>query len=359
MTPRPDTTGSEGAKTYRTYRFRVRSVADCRELDRLARAVNFVWNFCGETQENARRWGKCWPSAFDLEKLTAGSSVLLRLHAGSIGPVCQRFALAREAARRRPRWRSKRSLGWVPFKGRYVRLGEGSVRFFGRDYRVWMSRPIQGMIKHGSFSQDARGRWYCNLTAEVEANAACGSVEVGIDLGLKSLATLSDGSVVENERPLLALADKLAKAQRAGRKRRAVAIHAKIQNKRRHNLHVASTTIVRRYGRIVVGGVSSARLTKTRFAKSVLDASWSTFRQMLRYKAIAHGAEYVEVDEANTTRTCSACSARSGPQGIAGLGVREWACEACGAVHDRDVNAAQNILLLGRSPGLQLTGIAA
>lgn len=79
-------------------------------------------------------------------------------------------------------------------------------------------------------------------------------------------------------------------------------------------------------------------------AKAVSDAGWSSFRNMLRYKAIGHGAEYVEADERYTTQTCSACGARSGPKGRKGLDVREWDCSECGTVHDRDVNAAINIL---------------
>ena len=82
-------------------------------------------------------------------------------------------------------------------------------------------------------------------------------------------------------------------------------------------------------------------------AKSVLDAGWSTFRTMLRYKCDDAGAWFEEVDEAYSSQTCSACLARSGPKGIAGLGIREWSCVHCGAVHDRDINAARNILAAG------------
>src|SRR5208283_4707360 len=82
--------------------------------------------------------------------------------------------------------------------------------------------------------------------------------------------------------------------------------------------------------------------------KSVLDAGWSAFRSMLRYKCEFAGVTFAEVNEAFSTQACSACSTRSGPQGIAGLGIREWRCSACGTAHDRDVNAAMNILAAGR-----------
>jgi len=94
-----------------------------------------------------------------------------------------------------------------------------------------------------------------------------------------------------------------------------------------------------------VGNVNSAGLAKTKFAKSVYDVSWSSIRGMLRYKSIAKGAWYEEVDEKFTTQTCSHCGALPDerPKGIAGLGIRQWTCSGCGTEHDRDVNAAKNI----------------
>jgi transposase len=107
---------------------------------------------------------------------------------------------------------------------------------------------------------------------------------------------------------------------------------------------------------VIVGNVDAAGLAKTRLAKSVLDVGWSAFCTMLRYKlAMRPGATYVEVDEKGSTQRCSECGALGGPKGIAALGVREWVCVACGALHDRDVNAAHNLLLSGQNAGLQLT----
>ncbi|RQU80334.1 transposase, partial [Burkholderia cenocepacia] len=91
-------------------------------------------------------------------------------------------------------------------------------------------------------------------------------------------------------------------------------------------------------------------------AKSVYDASWSSFRNKLRYKAIAHGVTFEEVDESGSTQSCSSCGSQAStarPKGIAGLRIREWACSDCGVEHDRDTNAALNILRCGRaSPGV-------
>jgi putative transposase len=204
-------------------------------------------------------------------------------------------------------------------------------------------------VKTGAFVQDARGHWYVAFQCEVGEHKDCGSGIVGIDLGLKDLAVLSDGTKIENRRHYAKHEAALAVAQRAGNKRRAVAIHAKIVNARKHYLHCQTHRLVMQNRLIAVGNVNSAALAQV-MGKSVLDASWSTFRTMLHYKARRHGATYIDADERFTTQTCSACGSRSGPKGRKALGIREWACGNCGTIHDRDVNAAINILGSERRP---------
>ena len=96
--------------------------------------------------------------------------------------------------------------------------------------------------------------------------------------------------------------------------------------------------------------ISSLKLAKTKMAKSIYDAGWSISKNYLRYKASRHGGKFFEVDEKFSTQVCSTCGGicNESPKGIAGLGIRSWAC-SCGAEHDRDVNAAKNILNFGRS----------
>ena len=108
-----------------------------------------------------------------------------------------------------------------------------------------------------------------------------------------------------------------------------------------------SRRLVDQHGEIVVGDVSSTKLAKTRMAKSVLDAGWGQLKTMLEYKCDHAGIVFREVREAYTTRTCSSCGSLSGPRGVNGLRIRDWECVACGVLHDRDVNAARNILSLG------------
>jgi IS605 OrfB family transposase len=331
------------------YRYRVKARTGL--LNKQARAVNCVWNYCNDRQKDALRYGRRWLTGFDLNRLTAGSSKELGLHSGTVNAVCEQYAKSR-AAKKRPslRYRGRRSLAWVPMKGRDVRETPNGFHFHGREFKVFKSRdlPAGAKIKDGSsFSRDARGNWFLNVAVEVAtAERRPMRAGVGIDLGLKDFATLSTGEKIANPRHLRQLEDALAKAQRARKKRHAANIHASIANGRRDFLHKLSNRIVREFDYIAVGNVSAAPLARTNMAKSVLDAGWSTFRDMLRYKAIARGAWFEVVTESFSSQVCSSCGTLpdSRPKGIADLGVRQWVCSDCGVSHDRDVNAASNIL---------------
>ena len=332
----------------KVYRYRVKSLNGL--LNKQARAVSYVFNFCNDTQKHALKWRKRWPTGFDLNKLTAGSSKELGLHAGTINAVCEQYAKSRKQFNR-PflRYRGKRSLGWVPLKGRDLKRQGDAFRFVGNTFRVFNSRALpEGKIKDGTcFSQDRRGNWFLNIVVEVADVAERKPVRgVGIDLGLADLATLSNGQKIEHPRHYRKLEQRLAVAQRARKKRQVAKIHAKIANSRADFLHKASAQIVRDFDYIVVGNVSSSKLAKTSMAKSVADASWSSFRLMLAYQAVKQGAWYEEVNESFSSQVCSSCGTLpdSRPRGIADLGVRRWVCSSCGVVHDRDTNAALNIL---------------
>ena len=342
-----------------TYRYRVKGTSAAKRLARMAIAVNQVFNYCGGVQNESRRRGDKWPSWIDLINLTSGSSKELGLHSDTVQAVCKQFAASRDKAKKRPRWRvsfgAKRSLGWVPIQaGKNIRIVDDTIIFLKAKYRLWLSRPIPGKVRMGSFSQDAEGNWYVNLVCEVASDLPAGLGEVGIDLGLKDFTALSTGEKIANPRHLRKSAIKLAKAQRKGRKREARKIHRKVAAQRRDFLHKLSTRLARKNALVCVGDVSSSKLAKTRLAKSVMDAGWGSFREMLRYKvAMRHGARFQEVNERYSTQTCSACGSREGsPRGTQGLSVRSWECGGCGVSHDRDTNAAVNILNWGRGIGL-------
>lgn len=324
------------------------------ELNRHARAINFVWNYCNETSRMAWARDRRWLSAFDLQKLTSGSSKELDLHAASIQRVCREFTRSQDKAKRAGlRWRSKKSLGWVPFNTGHVAFDGTAFKFRGIVYRTMHlnCRLVAGVkIGAGSFNQDSRGRWYINLPIEVECAARVDGPSVGIDLGLKDIATLSDGRKIAAPQFYRAGEKSLAAAQRASKTPQRIRnIHAKIANRRKDFLHKASAEISKEYGIIVIGDVSAKKLARTRMAKSVYDAGWSDLKRMISYKAMMHGGKMIEVSERYSSQTCSTCGTLSAsrPRGIAGLGIREWHCDDCGAEHDRDVNAAQNILRVG------------
>jgi len=331
------------------YRYRVKSLNGL--LNKQARTVNFVFNYCNDRQKDALRFGRKWLSGFDLNKLTTGSSKELGIHSGTINAVCEQYAKSR-SQKKRPylRYRSKKHLGWVPLKGRDLRETPAGFHFNGREFKVFKSRPLPGdaTIKDGTnFSQDSRGNWFLNVCVNVpDAPARPIQSGIGIDLGLKDFAALSNGERIAAPGLYRGAEDALAVAQRANKRRRIKAIQAKTANRRSDFLHKLSTRIVREFDLIAVGDVSAAGLTRTNMAKSVLDAGWSSFRSQLAYKAVKHGAWFEEVNESYTTQTCSDCGAQpdSRPRGIAGLGIRRWVCSECGSSHDRDMNAAKNIL---------------
>ena len=176
-----------------------------------------------------------------------------------------------------------------------------------------------------------------------------GRGEVGIDLGLKDYATCSNGYKLEAKQFYRNAEKDLATAQRANKKQRVKAIHAKVKNRRADYINKFTTKLVRENSLIVVGNVSSSRLAKTKMAKSVLDAGWFMLKTQLDAKSKAMQGVFLEINEAYSTQACSCCGSISvnSPKGRAGLGIREWSCPDCGALHDRDVNAARNILAAG------------
>lgn len=334
-----------------TYRFRLRDKYSA-DLNQQARTVNFVWNYCNETQQKAAKDGRKWLSAFDLIKLTSGSSKLIGLHSETIEGVCKQYARSRQQ-HKRPwlRFRGRKYLGWVPFKDGNVKIVGRAFKFHGRIYEPmhWRDMPDGVKICAGSFSQDAKGHWYINLPIDAEHAESAPEAAVGIDLGLKDLATLSDGRSIPNPHHFRQAELALGKALRAGKKKLARNINMRIQSARKDHLHKITAELARSHNLIVVGDVSPSKLSQTRFAKSVQDAGWATFKTMLRYKAMRHNGVMLEVNERFTSQVCSVCGSMppQRPRGIADLGIREWTCGDCGAAHSRDVNAARNILRVG------------
>jgi putative transposase len=350
-----------------TFSYRIKDQTSRTHLLKMASAINYVWNYCQEVSLLAYRRNKAFLSDYDLHKLTAGTSKALGLSADTIQQVCTEYVTRRRQFKKiRLKWRSKkRSLGWIPFKAAYVRVEDDAVTYCGVRLRFWDSRRQEDgysdtgvTLKTGSFTQDARGRWYVNFQCDVpDATEPIGQAEIGIDLGLMNQIACSDGVIYSRENLTRQHEDALALAQRAGKKKRAKAIQAKIANKRADWTHKATTDISRRAKLIVIGDVSSSTLIKTPFAKSTLDAAWHAVRFQLTYKANRLAGTCVSGRETFSSVTCSDCGTRCGPSGLRTLGVRAWVCQSCGTAHERDVNAARNILRLRTGRGTPTKGI--
>ncbi|WUD72039.1 transposase [Streptomyces sp. NBC_00510] len=207
-------------------------------------------------------------------------------------------------------------------------------------------------------SRDAAGRWFVSLFCEdVTSPAPATSAAVGVDAGITSLVTLSTGEKIANPRHERRDRTRLAKAQRElsrkakGSSNRAKArlkvarVHARIADRRRDFLHKLSTRLVRENQTVVIEDLTVRNLLKNgTLARAISDAAWTDLRMLLEYKCAWYGRELVVIDRwFPSSKLCGSCGA---VRGRLPLNVREWTC-VCGAVHDRDVNAARNILTAG------------
>ena len=300
-------------------------------------------------------------SAFDLHRLTSGSAHLFGfITAATIQEVCKKFAVNRRTAHKaKLRWRnSSKALGWVPFRRQDTGFKNGRFNYAGHSFRVFDSYDLGNCkLRAGSFSQNTLGEWFLNVAVEVQqVTETLPTGAVGVDLGVKATATCSDGKSLSPRGLYRDNEMKIKTLQRRGHKKQVKRLHKKVVNRRKDALHKFSSMLVRENGAIYIGDVSAARMAKTHMAKAVADASWQTLKRHLTVKSHWAGRICEVVRENNTTRTCSNCGCITGPKGLRQLAVRFWDCEACGTSHDRDCNAAMNILRIGLGKQPPLAG---
>jgi putative transposase len=226
--------------------------------------------------------------------------------------------------------------------------------------RVRWSRELPSVPSSVTIIREPDGRFYASFVVERDSSPLPAVPRTaGIDLGLISFATIaaSDGTIetIANPRHLRAAERRLVRAQRqlsrkhkgsnnrAKARRRVAVAHRRVRDRRADHHHKLALRLIRENQAIAVEDLAVAGLARTRLAKNVHDAGWGTFLRLLQAKAAQHGRQVVRVGRWEpTSQTCSACGHRDGPKP---LGVRVWACPACRAVHDRDGNAARNILV--------------
>lgn len=215
-------------------------------------------------------------------------------------------------------------------------------------------RQINGKIKTLSLKKETSDKWFACFAVEETPTikASNGKPKVGIDLGLKILATLSDETIIKNPRHLKKHADHLASLQqllsrkkkgsrnRWKAKREVALAYEKVVNTRTDFLHKATTNLVNSYFLIALEKLASQEMSEQNFGKSINDAGWGMFANMLAYKAESAGCQVVFVDPKNTTQECSCCHQIVNKN----LTERTHECPSCGLTMDRDLNAAHNIL---------------
>jgi putative transposase len=272
-----------------------------------------------------------------------------------------------------PRFRGKagwRSFGFAEFSG--IRLRGERLLFAGLSIKVWMHRPLpaEASIRSCVFTKHDRG-WTVSLQVAMPEAAtvhAGAGRAVGLDWGVETFATLSDGETIANPRVGAAMAGDIRRAQRAlsrrkrGSKRREKArrqlhrLQRKLANRRKTFLHQKSADLVQRFGMIAVEDLSVRNMTrsakgtaeqpgknvraKAGLNRAILDASPSMFAAMLRYKAERAGGQFAAIDPRGTSIACSAC----GDQVPKDLSQRMHECPRCNLRIHRDLNAARNVL---------------
>ena len=219
--------------------------------------------------------------------------------------------------------------------------------------------PKAAKVTTVTVSKDSAGRYFVSLLCDdVVAKKPASNGKVGIDLGLTHFAILSSGEKVaapntfrRNETKLAKLQRQLAKKTKGSNRRKkaklkVARLHAKIADSRRDFLHKLSTRLINENQVIAVESLSVSNMQKNRcLSKSIADAGWSEFLRQLKYKANWYGRELVGIDRwFPSSKRCSDCGYTMPKMP---LNVRQWTCPECGSTHDRDVNAARNVLAAG------------
>ena len=276
-----------------------------------------------------------------------------------------------------PRFRSRkdrRQAIRLTANARFKILPSGRLRLpkIG-DVKVRWSRNLPSAPASVTVIKDPAGRYFASFVVQTGPAADAArfpapdtAAEVGIDLGLTWFAVLSDGTVARSPRFLRRAERKLRRLQKSLSRKaagssnkekarvRVARAHAKVADSRRDFHHKTSTAIIRDSQAVYAEDLCVAGLARTPMAKSVHDTGWSAFVTMLEYKATRYGRSFGKIGRrVPSTQLCSACGVNDGKKP---LRVREWTCPACGTVHDRDLNAARNILALGRRERLNACG---
>jgi len=316
-----------------------------------------LWNFAVKKIEHDAH-DKVYYSGFDCQNWVANHSQRMEIPSHTMQGILRQAHMAWQRCFDRlggkPRLKGQRNkLNSIPFPDK-IRTPTGNrvnVPGIGK-VRCHKQELPQAKIKCGRVVKKASG-WHMCLWFDCEHRFPVQSTDkaVGIDPGLKTLLTLSDGTTYENPRELRKGEKRLAQAQRGGNKKLVARMHERQANKRNDRNHKISRKLVEQYKTICYSDDNFKGMAK-RFGKSIAEAGLGDLIRKIAYKSKTCGRNLTAVKSKNTTRTCSSCGFLTGPTGLAGLSVRLWVC-GCGATHDRDRNAAINVLNAGLGISLE------
>jgi transposase len=310
-----------------------------------------IWNWAIRKIELDAQGGIYYtPKGF--QNLLSGTSKRLGMPShtiqGMLSLAHQSWKRCFKKVAKKPRLKGNRNrLSSIPFPDPIGTPANNKIKIPGLGFVRYHKQPLpEGKIKCGRIVKRASG-WHLCLFIDAEPSAipSTGENIIGIDPGYMHLLTISTGEKVDHPRELQQSIKRIGQAQRGGDKKLSARLNERISNQRKDRNHKLSRQLVSG-NKIVAFSKDNIRgLSRAGFGKSAAAAAHGQLRSMLSYKSRIGGMQYIEVSSKGSTRICSSCAASTGPQGRSGLSVRQWTCSACGAHHDRDVNAAINTLI--------------
>jgi putative transposase len=369
------------------YRYRVYPTPGQRQaLARTFGCARVVYNDCLRIREECRARGeKISDTEVQHRVITLAKLTLERAWLGEVASVALVQA-CRDAHRAYKNWfdslkgrRKGPKVGHPKLKRKHgrqsIRLTRNGFRLHGQrlhvakvdDIKVEWSRDLPSQPSSVTVIRESDGRYYASFVVKREATPLPASDhEIGIDLGLASLVVTSDGEVIANPRYHREVRRRLRRAHRVLSRRqkgsanrakaqhRVAVMHRKVREKRLDHAHKVALRLVRDNQAVYAEDLAVSGLMRTWLARSVSDAGWSQLIRLIQEKAARYGRTFRKIGRFEpTSQVCSACRVKDGPKPLA---VREWKCPACGSDHDRDVNAAKNILAAGRAERLNACG---